>query len=37
MEHGHSGQEKEKMEKAGFPQVEILHKNACYAAFGGIK
>lgn len=25
------------MKKVGFRQVEILHKNSCFAAFGGIK
>ncbi len=25
------------MKKVGFSQVEILHKNLCFAAFGGIK
>jgi tRNA (cmo5U34)-methyltransferase len=25
------------MKKVGFRQVEILHKNLCFAAFGGIK
>ncbi|MBN1184542.1 MAG: class I SAM-dependent methyltransferase [Bacteroidales bacterium] len=25
------------LEKTGFSKLEILHKNACYAAFGGIK
>jgi tRNA (cmo5U34)-methyltransferase len=27
----------ELMKKAGFKQIELLHKNACFAAFGGIK
>jgi tRNA (cmo5U34)-methyltransferase len=27
----------ELMKKVGFSQVEILHKNLCFAAFGGIK
>nr|WP_121274221.1 class I SAM-dependent methyltransferase [Pedobacter schmidteae] len=27
----------ELMKKVGFDQVEILHKNLCFAAFGGIK
>lgn len=27
----------EVMRRAGFAQVEILHKNSCFAAFGGIK
>jgi len=27
----------ELMKKVGFRQVEILHKNSCFAAFGGIK
>lgn len=25
------------MKKVGFSSVEILHKNACFGAFGGIK
>ncbi|WP_302861379.1 class I SAM-dependent methyltransferase [Mucilaginibacter sp. L3T2-6] len=25
------------MDKVGFKQVEVLHKNSCFAAFGGIK
>lgn len=25
------------MRKVGFSQTEILHKNLCFAAFGGIK
>jgi tRNA (cmo5U34)-methyltransferase len=25
------------MKKVGFRQVEILHKNMCFGAFGGIK
>jgi len=25
------------MKKVGFSQVEILHKNVCFGAFGGIK
>jgi tRNA (cmo5U34)-methyltransferase len=25
------------LRKVGFKQVEILHKNACFAAFGGVK
>ncbi len=25
------------LEKVGFKQVEVLHKNNCYAAFGGLK
>jgi len=25
------------MKKVGFKQVEILHKNMCFGAFGGIK
>lgn len=27
----------ELLKKAGFQQVEILHKNSCFAAFGAIK
>jgi len=25
------------MRKVGFTSVEVLHKNSCFAAFGGIK
>jgi tRNA (cmo5U34)-methyltransferase len=25
------------LRQVGFQQVEILHKNSCFAAFGGIK
>ncbi len=25
------------MKKAGFKQIEVLHKNGCFAAFGGVK
>jgi len=27
----------ELLRKVGFKQVDILHKNSCFAAFGGIK
>jgi tRNA (cmo5U34)-methyltransferase len=25
------------LREAGFAQVDVLHKNACFAAFGGVK
>jgi hypothetical protein len=27
----------ERLRCAGFGAVEVLHKNACFAAFGGVK
>ena len=27
----------ELLRKVGFQEVEILHKNSCFAAFGGLK
>ena len=27
----------ELLERVGFTQVDVLHKNACFAAFGGVK
>ena len=27
----------ELLRRVGFPQVELLHKNSCFAAFGAVK